>query len=194
MAGLSPIVTKPEIGDSCFTELNQRRRFHSLPMMAKRGEFSMMGKNGNSTGAKVSLIFKPWIACAELTNTINLSTDLSWLNALGQPMQNALATDGRGLSWSRLGVQPFTSWQSRNRFQRWNGFQSPPSLTKKGGRLQDVGACNPAVKAAIDGIVDAGVLPDDSSRYMKSLIFLPPQNDRNSLVIYIRGARKERKI
>jgi hypothetical protein len=64
---------------------------------------------------------------------------------------------------------------------------------QKGGRLQDVGACNPAVKAAIDGIVDAGVLPDDSPKYMKSLIFLTPQNDRNSLVIYIRGARKEGK-
>ncbi len=65
---------------------------------------------------------------------------------------------------------------------------------QKGGRLQDVGACNPAVKAAIDGIVDAGVLPDDSPKYMKSLIFLAPQNDRNSLVIYIRGAKKERKV
>jgi hypothetical protein len=65
---------------------------------------------------------------------------------------------------------------------------------QKGGRLQDVGACNPAVKAAIDGIVDAGVLPDDSSKFMKSLIFLPPQNDRNSLVLYIRGAKKERKV
>lgn len=64
---------------------------------------------------------------------------------------------------------------------------------QKGGRLQDVGACNPAVKAAIDGIVDAGVLPDDSPQYMKSLIFLTPQNDRNSLVLYIRGARKEGK-
>jgi hypothetical protein len=64
---------------------------------------------------------------------------------------------------------------------------------QKGGRLQDVGACNPAVKAAIDGIVDAGVLPDDSPKYMKSLIFLAPQNDRNSLVLYIRGAKKERK-
>jgi hypothetical protein len=63
---------------------------------------------------------------------------------------------------------------------------------QKGGRLQDVGACNPAVKAAIDGIVDAGVLPDDSPKYMKSLIFLAPQNDRNSLVLYIRGAKKER--
>jgi hypothetical protein len=65
---------------------------------------------------------------------------------------------------------------------------------QKGGRLQDVGACNPAVKAAIDGIVDAGVLPDDSSKFLRSLIFLPPQNDRNSLVLYIRGARKERKV
>jgi hypothetical protein len=61
---------------------------------------------------------------------------------------------------------------------------------QKGGRLQDVGACNPAVKAAIDGIVDAGVLPDDGPTYVKSLIFLPPKNDRNSLVLYLRGVRK----
>jgi crossover junction endodeoxyribonuclease RusA len=65
---------------------------------------------------------------------------------------------------------------------------------QKGGRLQDVGACNPAVKAAIDGIVDAGILPDDSSQYVRSLIYLPPQKDKNSLVIYIRGAKKERTI
>jgi crossover junction endodeoxyribonuclease RusA len=65
---------------------------------------------------------------------------------------------------------------------------------QKGGRLQDVGACHPAVKAAIDGMVDAGVLPDDSSQYLRSLIYLPPVNDKNSLVLYIRGAKKERKI
>lgn len=63
---------------------------------------------------------------------------------------------------------------------------------QKGGRLQDVGACNPSVKAAIDGLVDAGILPDDSPQYVRSLIFLPPQKDKNSLVIYIRGAKKER--
>jgi hypothetical protein len=63
---------------------------------------------------------------------------------------------------------------------------------QKGGRLQDVGACNPSVKAAIDGLVDAGVLPDDSSKFVKSLVFLPPKNDKNSLVIYIRGVKKER--
>ena len=65
---------------------------------------------------------------------------------------------------------------------------------QKGGRLQDVGACHPSVKAAIDGIVDAGILPDDSSQYLRSLIYLPPVNDKNSLVLYIRGAKKERKI
>lgn len=61
---------------------------------------------------------------------------------------------------------------------------------QKGGRLQDVGACNPAVKAAIDGIVDAGVLPDDSSKFVRSLTFLPPQNDKNSLVLYVRGVKR----
>ena len=65
---------------------------------------------------------------------------------------------------------------------------------QKGGRLQDVGACHPSVKAAIDGIVDAGVLPDDSSQYLRSLIYLPPVNDKNSLVLYIRGVEKERKF
>lgn len=64
---------------------------------------------------------------------------------------------------------------------------------QKGGRLQDVGACNPSVKAAIDGLVDANILPDDSSKFVKSLVFLPPKNDRNALVIYIRGVKKERK-
>lgn len=65
---------------------------------------------------------------------------------------------------------------------------------QKGGRFQDVGACNPAVKAAVDGIVDAGILPDDSPQYVRSLIFLPPKRGKDSLVIYIRGAKKERRL
>jgi hypothetical protein len=56
-----------------------------------------------------------------------------------------------------------------------------------GGRLQDVGACNPAVKAAIDGLVDAGVLPDDSPEYLRGIYFLRPQRGKNSLKIFIRG-------
>jgi len=65
---------------------------------------------------------------------------------------------------------------------------------QKGGKSQDVGACHPAVKAAIDGIVDAGVLVDDSPEYLRSLIYLPPQKGKNSLVLYIRGVKKERGI
>lgn len=71
---------------------------------------------------------------------------------------------------------------------RWISVTVQPY--QKGGRLQDVGACNPAVKAAIDGLVDAGVLPDDSPEFVKSLIFLPPKKEKNALVIYIRGVRK----
>lgn len=37
----------------------------------------------------------------------------------------------------------------------------------------DVGACMPAVKAAIDGLVDAGVLDDDTDRHVVSLTFHP---------------------
>lgn len=68
---------------------------------------------------------------------------------------------------------------------RWITVTAEPH--QKMGRLQDVGACNPAVKAAVDGLVDAGVLPDDSSAYMRSLTFLPPVKGKNSLVLTIRG-------
>lgn len=111
--------------------------------------------------------------------------------------------------WTTNGERAGNRWQRAELVKTWRSAfhvlakseQMPEmewiSVTvephQKGGRLQDVGACNPAVKAAIDGIVDAGVLPDDSPQYMKSLIFLAPQNDRNSLVLYIRGAKKERK-
>ncbi len=39
---------------------------------------------------------------------------------------------------------------------------------------QDVAACAPAVKAAIDGLVDAGVVEDDSPEFVTSVRFLPP--------------------
>jgi hypothetical protein len=37
----------------------------------------------------------------------------------------------------------------------------------------DVAACYPTVKAAIDGIVDAGVIPDDDDRHLLAVTFLP---------------------
>ena len=58
---------------------------------------------------------------------------------------------------------------------------------QKGGVLQDVAACNPAVKAAIDGLVDAGVLPDDSPAYLTSVEFFAPEKGRDALTLYVYG-------
>mgnify|MGYP005822713845 FL=1 len=41
-------------------------------------------------------------------------------------------------------------------------------------RAQDTGACFPAVKAAIDGLVDAGVLDDDGPDHVTELRFFRP--------------------
>ena len=40
--------------------------------------------------------------------------------------------------------------------------------------VADTGACYPAVKAAIDGLVDAGVIPNDTGQHLISITFLAP--------------------
>jgi len=62
---------------------------------------------------------------------------------------------------------------------------------QKRGRLQDTAACNPSVKAAIDGIVDAGVIPDDSGEYLPRIIFLPCKRGEDSLELIIEGEEYE---
>jgi hypothetical protein len=55
-------------------------------------------------------------------------------------------------------------------------------------RLQDVGACLPAVKAAIDGLCDAGVLTGDGPAFVEALVFNAPQVDpggRDGLLLTI---------
>ena len=50
---------------------------------------------------------------------------------------------------------------------------------------QDVGACFPVVKAAIDGLVDAGVLIDDHAGIVVKLTLLAPIYGRDALEIVI---------
>lgn len=50
---------------------------------------------------------------------------------------------------------------------------------------QDVGGCFPAAKAAIDGLVDAGVLIDDNANVVKRLTFLAPLMGRDAMAITI---------
>lgn len=55
------------------------------------------------------------------------------------------------------------------------------------GRLADTAACNPSVKAAIDGIVDAGVVPDDTGDFVRRITFLPTQRGADKLIVTIEG-------
>lgn len=47
--------------------------------------------------------------------------------------------------------------------------------TKAGpGKVPDVCSCAPSVKAAIDGLVDAGVIPDDGPDHLVAVEFVAP--------------------
>jgi crossover junction endodeoxyribonuclease RusA len=60
------------------------------------------------------------------------------------------------------------------------------------GAVADTGAHFPAAKAAIDGIVDAGVIPDDNGKYIQKITFWSPiQNKNYGLRIVITNQAKE---
>jgi hypothetical protein len=56
-------------------------------------------------------------------------------------------------------------------------------------RLPDIGNCYPAVKAAIDGVVDAGVIPNDRGEpFLRSIRFLPPKTvGYDALILRLTG-------
>lgn len=70
---------------------------------------------------------------------------------------------------------------------RWINVTVQPY--QKRGRLQDTAACNPSVKAAIDGLVDAGIIPDDSGEYVRQITFLPCVRGDDQLTLIIQGER-----
>jgi hypothetical protein len=60
------------------------------------------------------------------------------------------------------------------------------------GPAQDADACHPAAKAAIDGLVDAGVLPSDGPKHLLEVRYMtaiPDPKDGLSLVICERSKR-----
>lgn len=62
---------------------------------------------------------------------------------------------------------------------------------KDGRSLPDHGACMPAAKAGLDGVVDAGVLVDDGPAYINSLTFMAPQiTGQDALVIVLEPVRE----
>ena len=107
--------------------------------------------------------------------------------------------------WTTNAERSSNRWHRAELVKKWRGAfdllakaQTIPQLSsvhiiaqpyQKGGRLQDVASCNPAVKAAIDGLVDAGVMEDDSPEYLLSITFLQPKKGKNALELIISGER-----
>lgn len=61
-------------------------------------------------------------------------------------------------------------------------------VTQCRGVLADVGAHHPVTKAVVDGLVDAGILPGDTSKYVRSIVHHPPQRGKaNAIVIHLTG-------
>ena len=93
---------------------------------------------------------------------------------------NQLAKDGR---WT---------WRSHTKDTRehfgWLGVQAKVRAARldrvtidvvplhaNGRSPQDIAACAPHAKAAIDGLVDAGLIPDDNPRHLRLVTFHPPR-------------------
>jgi crossover junction endodeoxyribonuclease RusA len=53
------------------------------------------------------------------------------------------------------------------------------------GVLADVGAHAPVVKALVDGLVDAHVLPDDSPAYLRALRIHPPTRGKPGVTLVV---------
>lgn len=60
-------------------------------------------------------------------------------------------------------------------YRRWNG------------KFPDPASCAPAAKAGVDGLVDAGVIPDDGPRHVAWVKFLPAvmAADRDALALVV---------
>ncbi len=55
-------------------------------------------------------------------------------------------------------------------------------------RMPDPVSCVGAAKAAIDGVTEAGVIPNDTGRYVHSVKFYAPElGERDQLILLIRG-------
>lgn len=53
------------------------------------------------------------------------------------------------------------------------------------GRLQDTASCNPAVKAAIDGMVDGNLFLDDTGDHVKSICFHAPMKSKEDVMVFV---------
>lgn len=72
---------------------------------------------------------------------------------------------------------------------RHDPFEKPVVITAQPyqakNTLADAGNALPSVKAGVDGIVDAGLLPDDSPDWVSALLLMAPKRGDDGLVLYL---------
>lgn len=91
-----------------------------------------------------------------------MNTERTWKS----PYKRAAVTKEWRSAWYILGLtEPTCSHLERVR------IFATPLVPENGARRQDVAACFPAVKAAIDGLTDAGMCVNDGPKHVISLTF-----------------------
>ena len=124
-----------------------------------------------------------------------------YLDLLGRP-PTANKQRGRHSHWSQTADETRV-WRDLAKVNQLNAVrkgQAPRSLdaisvtvcqlSKDRRWLQDLGGCFPAAKAAIDRLVDAGLIPDDTHDHLKHLGFTTPEIvGRDAMRLYIREVR-----
>mgnify|MGYP003124433084 FL=1 len=70
-------------------------------------------------------------------------------------------------------------------------ISATPLLARKVS-IPDVASCYPAVKAGIDGLVDAGIIPDDDPCHVRRISFHAPEfGDKDGLRIVVASFKEE---
>lgn len=103
--------------------------------------------------------------------------------------------------WTHNAERRMTRWERADLVKRWREMfswlsrqQGVPSCSwlyveatpyQRLGPLQDVSACHPAVKAAIDGLVDTGVVQDDSGDYVPLIIYRKAVRGEDALELLV---------
>lgn len=106
--------------------------------------------------------------------------------------------------WTTNGERASSRWERARLTKEWRlGFSlavaekrmpklrtctitAEPWLLNRRG-MQDTGACHPAVKAGIDGLVDAGLIADDTPDIVTEITFRAPRIGRDALILIIEG-------
>jgi crossover junction endodeoxyribonuclease RusA len=112
--------------------------------------------------------------------SINAERTVHWAERdrlVAQARDGAYLTAKRLLALHRVRDLPL--------FTRVDIVAQPWRRVRRGG-ASDPGNAYPTVKACLDGLVLAGVLADDASRYVASALMLPEEYGRDALVLTLR--------